>query len=204
MGIRLVQRRARYTLGAATAVVLAVGTGGLVAATSAAASPATPGGAHCKASITRINFGTANSGPYGGNQTVWRYTLTNSHCMQVRIMTYGATVQSIRVPDRRGHFTNVALGFKTLNDYVDLDSPPPTSPNFGGPYFGETIGRYANRIGGASFKLNGQTYTLPVNNGPNTLHGGFVGWGNRVWQNPTTATGKGNVSLTMTLVSPQR
>ena len=67
---------------------------------------------------------------------------------------------------------------------MNLDSPPPTSPNFGGPYFGETIGRYANRIGGASFKLNGTTYTLPVNNGPNTLHGGFVGWGNRIWQHP--------------------
>ena len=97
---------------------------------------------------------------------------------------------------------NVALGFRTLNEYVNLDSPPPTSPNFGGPYFGETIGRYANRIGGASFKLNGTTYTLPVNNGPNTLHGGFVGWGNRIWQHLTTATGHGWVSLTMSLVAP--
>src|SRR5215813_14124115 len=202
MGIRLMQWRARYTLGAATAVVLAVGTGGLVAATSAAASPAASGGPHCNASITRNNFGTANSGPYGGNQTVWRYTITNRHCMQVRIMTYGATVQSIRVPDRHGNLKNVALGFKTLNDYVNLDSPPPTSPNFGGPYFGETIGRYANRIGGASFKLNGTTYTLPVNNGPNTLHGGFVGWGNRVWQNPVAKVLRGATSLRMTLVAP--
>src|SRR5215813_9115907 len=202
MGIRLMQWRARYTLGAATAVVLAVGTGGLVAATSAAASPAASGGPHCNASITRNNFGTANSGPYGGNQTVWRYTITNRHCMQVRIMTYGATVQSIRVPDRHGNLKNVALGFKTLNDYVNLDSPPPGTPGFGGPYFGETIGRYANRIGGASFKLNGKTYTLPINNGPNTLHGGFVGWGNRVWQHPTVAAGHGRISLTMSLVAP--
>ena len=133
---------------------------------------------------------------------MWRYTLTNSHCMQVRVITYGATVQSVRVPDRHGHLADVVLGFKSLADYVNLDSPPPTSPNAGGPYFGETIGRYANRIGGASFKLNGTTYTLPVNNGPNTLHGGFVGWGNRVWQNPVTARGNGSVSLTMTLVAP--
>jgi aldose 1-epimerase len=202
MGMRVKHRPGWYALRAGMASVLALGTAGLVAASSAAASPAASGGAHCTASITRNNFGTANSGPYGGDQTVWRYTLTNSHCMRVRIMTYGATVQSISVPDRHGHIKNVALGFKTLKEYVDLDSPPPTSPNFGGPYFGETIGRYANRIGGASFQLNGTTYTLPVNNGPNTLHGGFVGWGNRIWQHPTTASGHGRVSLTMSLVAP--
>ncbi|HET7245126.1 MAG TPA: aldose epimerase family protein [Streptosporangiaceae bacterium] len=202
MGMQLRNRPARYTLAAGVATALAIGTAGLVAA-SAAASPASPGGGkHCSTSITKQRFGTANSGPYGGNQTVFRYTMTNRDCMQVRVMTYGATVQSITVPDRHGHLTDVALGFKTLADYVNLASPPPTSPNFGGPYFGETIGRYANRIGGASFKLNGKTYTLPVNNGPNTLHGGFVGWGNRVWQNPTTASGHGSVSLTMTLVAP--
>src|SRR5499427_4183388 len=197
MGMQLRNRRARYMLGAGVATVLAISTAGLAA--SAAASP---GWKHCSTSITKQRFGTANSGPYGGNQTVFRFTMTNRNCMQVRVMTYGATVQSITVPDRHGNLTDVALGFKTLADYVNLDSPPPTSPNAGGPYFGETIGRYANRIGGASFKLNGQTYTLPVNNGPNTLHGGFVGWGNRVWQNPTTASGKGSVLVTMTLVAP--
>jgi aldose 1-epimerase len=185
-------------IGAVAALALA-SVGSLAAVKSA---PAANAGGHCSTSITKQNFGTANSGPYGGNQTVFRYTLTNSHCMQVRIITYGATVQSISVPDRHGHLADVALGFKTLADYVNLDSPPPTSPNAGGPYFGETIGRYANRIAGASFKLNGTTYTLPVNNGPNTLHGGFVGWGNRIWQHPTVTTGPGRVSLTMTLVAP--
>jgi len=203
MGIQLRNGPARYTLGVGVAAVLAIGTGGLVTAASAAASPASSARHwHCHTSITKENFGTANSGPYGGDQTVFRYTMTNSNCMQVRVMTYGATVQSITVPDQNGHLADVALGFKTLADYVNLVSPPPTSPNTGGPYFGETIGRYANRIAGGSFKLQGQTYTLPVNNGPNTLHGGFVGWGNRVWQNPTTASGRGRVSLTMTLVSP--
>jgi aldose 1-epimerase len=202
MRMRLTRRPAWYALRAGAAAVLALGAGGLVAATSVAASPASPGAAHCSTSITRNNFGTANSGPYGGDQTVWRYTMTNSHCMKVRVITYGATVQSISVPDRHGHMADVVLGFRTLNDYVELDSPPPSSPNFGGPYFGETIGRYANRIAGGSFKLNGTTYTLPVNNGPNTLHGGFVGWGNRIWQNPATTTGTSSVSLTMTLVAP--
>ncbi len=199
MRIRLARGKA-VRLGAAVAV--AAGAAGLIGITSATAAPTAAAQPHCKVSITPQKFGTANSGPYGGNQTVWRYTLTNAHCMQVRIITYGANVQSIRTADRRGRFTDVVLGFKTLADYVNLDSPPPTSPNFGGPYFGETVGRYANRIGGASFQLNGQTYTLPVNNGPNTLHGGFVGWGNRVWQNPVAKIVKGTTSLTMTLVAP--
>jgi aldose 1-epimerase len=168
------------------------------------AAKASPSWGHCKGNptITRDNFGTANSGPYGGNQTVWRYTLTNCHGLRVRIITYGATIQSITVPDRHGKLANIALGFKTLDDYVNLDSPPPTSPNFGGPYFGETIGRYGNRIAKGTFQLNGQTYTLPLNNNGNTLHGGFVGWGNRIWQNPTTSTGSGKASLSMTLVAP--
>ena len=202
MCMRLARRPARYAVRTGVAAVLALGTGGLVAVTSASASPASSGGAHCSTSTTRDDFGTANSGPYGGDETVWRYTMTNSHCMQVRVITYGATVQSISVPGHGGHMADVVLGFKTLKEYVDLDSPPPSSPNAGGPYFGETIGRYANRIAGASFMLNSTKYTLPVNNGPNTLHGGFVGWGNRIWQNPTTATGHGSVSLTMTLVAP--
>ncbi len=128
--------------------------------------------------------------------------MTNSHCMQVRVITYGATVQSISVPDLHGHMADVVLGFPTLKDYVQMDSPPPTSPNAGGPYFGETIGRYANRIAGGSFRLNGKKYTLPINNGPNTLHGGFVGWGNRIWQNPTVTKGTGSMSLTMMLAAP--
>jgi aldose 1-epimerase len=184
------------------AVAVAAGSASIFGLTSATAAPGAAAHPHCNVSISKQFFGMADSGPYGGPQQVFRFTLTNAHCMQVRIITYGANVQSIRTADRRGHFTDVVLGFKTLADYVNLVSPPPTSPNAGGPYFGETVGRYANRIGGASFKLNGTTYTLPVNNGPNTLHGGFVGWGNRVWQNPVAKVVKGATSLTMTLVAP--
>src|SRR5260370_27612281 len=136
------------------AVAVAGGAAGLLGITSATAAPRAAAQPHCKVSISKQFFGVADSGPYGGPQKVFRFTLTNAHCMQVRIITYGANVQSIRTADRRGHFTDVVLGFKTLADYVNLDSPPPTSPNFGGPYFGETIGRDAHHTGGASFKLH--------------------------------------------------
>jgi aldose 1-epimerase len=204
MRIGLVRGIGRPTVRIGLAAILVVAVAALLGVTRAHASPTASPNAKCKGqpTITKENFGTANSGPYGGDQTVWRYTLTNCHGMQVKIITYGAIVQSITAPDKKGHMADVVLGFSTLADYVNLDSPPPTSPNTGGPYFGETVGRYANRIANGSFPLNGTTYTLPVNNGPNTLHGGFVGWGNRVWQNPTTASGNGSVSLTMTLVAP--
>ena len=104
--------------------------------------------------------------------------------MRVQILTYGATIQSIWVPGRNGRTADVVLGFKTLANYVKFNSPPvaPTT----GVYFGETVGRYANRIAKGMFSLNqpGQgkvTYTLPVNNGPNALHGGIVGFGNHIW-----------------------
>jgi aldose 1-epimerase len=141
--------------------------------------------------------------PYSNTpEQTFRYTLTNCHGVQIRLLTYGATTQSIVVPDRRGHLKNIALGFATLSDYVNLDSPPPTSPNFGGPYFGETIGRYGNRIAKGTFPLNGTNYTLPINNGPNSLHGGFVGFGNHIWHATGTAKTQSSVSVTLKLVSP--
>ena len=200
------QRRLRWpaSIGLAAMVAMAVGGAGLVAATSASASSSN---AACNSSPTiRVKpFGPLVADtPFSSTpQQTFRITLTNCHGMQVRLLTYGAITQSIRVPDKNGHMANVALGFATLSDYVTFDSPPPTSPNFGGPYFGETVGRYANRIAKGSFKLNGTTYTLPVNNGPNSLHGGFVGFGNHIWHvtSPLVRT-RSTVSVTMMLVSP--
>jgi aldose 1-epimerase len=94
----------------------------------------------------------------------------------------------------------VVLGFKTLADYVNYDSPPVTAN--GGPYFGETVGRYANRIAKGTFKLNGTTYTLPINNGVNTLHGGLVGFGSHVWSQIGLIHTKSEVGVTLQLVSP--
>ena len=89
--------------------------------------------------------------------------------MRVRILTYGGIVQSIDVPGRSGREADVVPGFKTLKDYIAKDSPPVTA--IGGPCFGETIGRYGNRIAKGTFDLDGHTYTLPINNGVNSLHG---------------------------------
>ena len=93
----------------------------------------------------------------------------------------------------------MVLGFKTLKDYVKFDSPPVTAN--GGPYFGETVGRYANRIAKGTFKLNGKTYTLPINNGVNALHGGLVGFGNHIWASKAVRA-PGSAGVQLTLVSP--
>lgn len=87
-----------------------------------------------------------------------------------RIITYGGAVQSLTVPDRTGRPVDVVLGFDTLEDYLRQDK-----------YIGALIGRYANRIGGARFPLDGRDYALAANDGPNHLHGGNVGFDKQVW-----------------------
>jgi aldose 1-epimerase len=131
------------------------------------------------------------------------YTLRNSNGMVVKITNFGGVVQSIWVPDRRGHSKDVVLGFSSLDDYVndffqgDKGTPWPAPGGSGNTYFGAIIGRYANRIANASFDLNGTHYTLDANNGPNTLHGGFLGWNTAVWS-AATSTGPGTASLQLT------
>jgi len=191
--------RTHSVAGVAMAAVLALGVTGSLAMAQA---PATSGNS-CHPTISKEFFGTAVE-PFTGNPTkVFRYTLTNCRGMQVKIITYGATQQSITVPGRGGHKADVILGFKTLQDYVSFDSPPP--PATGGPYFGETIGRYGNRIAKGTFQLeqsNGlQTYTLPINNNGNSLHGGFVGFGNHIWSAHIVKVPHA-VGVAMTLVSP--
>ena len=99
------------------------------------------------------------------------YTLTNARGMQVRTITYGAIIQAIRVPDRSGRLGDVTLGHDSLQGYL-TDSP----------YFGAVVGRYANRISRGRFTLEGRTYRLATNNGPNHLHGGLKGYDKVVWR----------------------
>jgi aldose 1-epimerase len=184
------------------AAVLAVGLVGAMAMGQASASPAH---SQCSPTISRQPFGKTIE-PYTGKLTqTYRYTLTNCRGMQIHLLSYGAITQSIMVPGRNGREADVVLGFKTLQDYVTFDSPPVTAN--GGPYFGETIGRYGNRIAKGTFKLQQpsglETYTLPINNGVNDLHGGLVGFGDHIWsQVGRLISTKNEVGVTLKLVSP--
>ena len=153
-------------LTAGAAIVLLAALVGLAGpATSTAAKTGAP-------SISKEPFGTLADGT-----AVDRYTLTNSSGMTVKILTYGGIIQQVWVPDQRHHLANVTLGFDKLrgsstNSYVDSGNSP---------YFGALIGRYGNRIANGQFSLNGTTYHLPINNPPNSLHGGTVGFDKHVW-----------------------
>ena len=125
------------------------------------------------ASVMGAAPGAISKAPFGqaGDEAVDIYTLANAHGVEVQVMTYGATLVSIRTPDRAGRFQNIILGFDALQPYLA-----------GVPYFGATVGRYANRIAKGRFALDGKSYQLPVNDGPNTLHGGPRGFDKRVWK----------------------
>jgi len=114
--------------------------------------------------ITKAPFGAVDG------RSIELYTLSNAHGIEVRIMTYGATIISLRTPDRSGRLQNIVLGFDTLAPYLA-----------GVPYFGATVGRYANRIANGQFVLDGKRYQLPRNDGPNSLHGGTRGFDKRIW-----------------------
>ncbi len=176
---------------------LAVATVASLAAMRSA--PVTPAGGGCSPTVSKQFFGKTIEPYTGKNTAVFRYTLTNCRGMRVRVLSFGGIIQSIDVPSARGREADVVLGFKTLADYVKFDSPPVTAN--GGPYFGETIGRYGNRIAKGTFKLNGTTYTLPINNGVNSLHGGLVGFGNHVWASKAVRA-PGSAGVQLTLVSP--
>jgi len=120
--------------------------------------------------ITKSDFGKMPDG-----QPIELYTLRNSKGAEACIMTYGGIVQKLVMPDKHGNFADVVQGFDTLDGYT-RDGYVTNCP-----YFGALIGRYGNRIGGATFKLEGQTYTLAKNNNGNSLHGGLKGFDKVVW-----------------------
>ncbi|CAA9554032.1 MAG: Aldose 1-epimerase [uncultured Thermomicrobiales bacterium] len=148
---------------------------------SAQATPAATPGA---AGMSSEPFGTLNG------QDVEIYTLTNANGMEVKVLTYGATLQSIMVPDREGTMANVSLGFDTIEEYATMS-----------PYFGCIIGRYGNRIALGQFELEGETYQIAINNEPNTLHGGDRGFDKYVHA-AEDVSGDDGPALRLSRVSP--
>jgi aldose 1-epimerase len=101
---------------------------------------------------------------------VFSYTLKNTKGMEAKIITYGATVVSLTAPDRKGKFADVILGYDNIEGYVADKA-----------YFGALVGRYGNRIGKGKFKLEGKDYQVSINDGENSLHGGFQGFNKKLW-----------------------
>jgi aldose 1-epimerase len=169
----------------------------LLSATLAIAALAGPAAAkrhhHGGLSVSQSSFG--NLPPSMGGTAIDKFTLRNARGMEVSIITYGGIIQSLSVPDRHGDKANVTLGFKDIAGYT---SEAYAEAN---PYFGAIIGRYGNRIGGAQFTLDGVTYPLDANNGPNTLHGGFQGFDKKVWDAESFETDK-TVGVRLTYTSP--
>lgn len=134
-----------------------------------------------------------SSEPFGettAGDPVQRYTFGSEHGVQIRMLTYGATIQSIEVPDRHGDRASVTLGLPTLADYQDHS-----------PYFGATIGRYGNRIAKGRFTIDGTTYQIPTNDGANALHGGPVGFDKKIWE-ATTIDEDDRVGVSFHYLSP--
>jgi aldose 1-epimerase len=150
-------------------VLLSLAMGGL--AVAQAATKHKPG-------VQQKPFGTRDGRPIN------LFTLTNANGVEVDAMNYGGIIVSIRVPDRKGQIADIVLGHENLDGYI----PNP-------PYIGAIVGRYANRIANGTFTLDGKTYTLPKNDGPNTLHGGIDKTFNKVVWEGEALKGKTGVAF---------
>ena len=128
--------------------------------------------------IKKEKFGETDEGVI-----VDEYTLKTLKGIEVKIITYGGIIRSIKTPDTKGKTANIVLGYDAMNDYI-LSSP----------YFGAIVGRYGNRIANGTFNLNGKQYSLAINNAPNSLHGGLKGFDKVVW-NAKTSIEENSVSL---------
>jgi aldose 1-epimerase len=125
------------------------------------------------------------------NVPIRLFTLTNKNGMQIKITNYGGILTYVAVPDKAGIVENVVLGFDSLSQYRQNH-----------PFFGSTIGRFGNRIGGAKFALNDTTYTLSANDGVNTLHGGTEGFHRKVFSVDTLYTVGDSLVLALSRISP--
>jgi aldose 1-epimerase len=143
------------------------------------------GGTVAAATLDHAPYGTTQAG-----QAVEIFTMTNDHGLRVRFLSLGGVITEIDVPDRTGRLDDIVLGLNNLREYETLPG-----------HFGAITGRYANRIGGAQFTLNGQTHRLIANNGANTLHGGPNALDCQIWT-VTPLTVPDGVAATLSYVSP--
>jgi aldose 1-epimerase len=141
------------------------------------------------ASDPNMNVAVKPFGKTAAGQAVEQISLTNLNGMRAELITYGATLVSLEVPDNDGNLANVVLGYDTLSEY-----------EAGQSYFGATAGRYANRIAGGKFEIDGVEYALAKNNGENTLHGGIQNFSRKVWTAETS--GGEDPSATFSYTSP--
>ena len=162
---------------------LMAGFGLLMSVTACTKPAATP--VAQTATATRVDWGTLSDGT-----KIEAVELKNAKGVSARILSYGATIQSIMVPDRTGKAADVVIGYDTIEGYEKTPG-----------YTGVTVGRYANRIAKGHFSLDGKTYTLAINNKPNALHGGLKGFDKRVWTIKDVTSGE-TASTTMTYTSP--
>ncbi|MGB1125659.1 MAG: aldose epimerase family protein [Phycisphaeraceae bacterium] len=123
---------------------------------------------------------TNTYGTLPDGQTASLYTLTNANGLTATLTDFGATLVSLKTPDRDGNFADITVGYDKLDGWVN-----------DGSYMGVTAGRYANRIAKGKFSIDGNEYTLATNNGPNHLHGGDVGFGKKLWQGKTFSKDEG-------------
>jgi aldose 1-epimerase len=161
------------------------GSSGLVAALCAVVAAAALAGTACAATAERAEWGALADGT-----AIEAITLANARGVRARIISYGATLQSLESPDRHGHSADVVLGYDSLDGYVQHPS-----------YFGVTVGRYANRIAGGRFTLDGKSYQLTLNDKSNSLHGGTRGFDKQAWRVLETRSGA-LASVTLALDSP--
>lgn len=138
--------------------------------------------------LTQAPYGTTRTG-----QAITQYSLSDRHGVTLKVIDYGAIVSELDVPDRLGHPADIVLGFGSLADYEAYN---------GDVHFGATIGRYANRIALGRFTLDGRRYLLPINDKPNTLHGGPNSFDTKVWRAVSAGSDGQQASLTLRYVSP--
>jgi aldose 1-epimerase len=130
--------------------------------------------------VSEVQIPSRDFGKDSSGGAVQIYTLKNASGMEIQLTPYGATLVSVKVPDRKGGLADVVLGFDSLEGYTQTPAPP---------YFGASIGRYGNRIAAGKFTLHGKSYNLAINNGPNSLHGGIRGFDKVMWTAKPSITG---------------